>query len=70
MRFFKPMKGCRIFASDKHMTKPAGEFIGWCEHVEDGICVFRNGSVVDRIIWRFSNRKGGHALNTWHEYSA
>ncbi|MGY2337933.1 hypothetical protein ACW9HW_01625 [Pseudomonas sp. SDO5532_S415] len=70
MRYFKPMKGCRIFASDKHMTKPAGEFIGWCEHVEDSICVFRNDSVVDRIIWRFSKRNGGHELNTWHEYSA
>ncbi|SNS16413.1 hypothetical protein [Pseudomonas segetis] len=66
MRFFKPAKGCRIFASDKHMTKPAGEFIGWCEKVDDGVCIFRLGADVDRFIWRF----GSGDLNDWYEYSA
>ena len=47
MRFFKPMKGCQIFASDKHMTKPAGEFIGWCDKVDGGICIYDSGEVTE-----------------------
>lgn len=39
-QFFKPMRGCRIFASEQHMTKPAGELIGWCEKVDGNIIVF------------------------------
>ncbi|MDG9886322.1 hypothetical protein CSV86_014775 [Pseudomonas putida CSV86] len=70
MRFFKPMRGCRIFASEKHMTRPAGEFIGWCEKVEENICIFRDGAVVDRFIWRFNNSNGTQELNSWYEYSA
>lgn len=66
MRFFKPVKGCRIYASDEHMTKPAGEFIGWCEKVDGGMCIFRLGADVDRFIWRFGNGE----LNAWHVYSA
>lgn len=70
MRFLKPMKGCRIFASAKHMTKPAGEFIGWCEKLDDNVVIFRDGQIVDRFIWRFEGRDGSQSLNEWYEYSA
>ncbi|AWT29857.1 hypothetical protein IPC367_27325 [Pseudomonas aeruginosa] len=66
-RFFKPMRGCRIFASEHHMTKPAGELIGWCEKVDGNICIFKPpcSLELDRFIWR--HRDG---LNPWYHYSA
>jgi hypothetical protein len=66
MRFFKPLKGCRIYTSDKHMTKPAGEFIGWCDKVDGGICIYHLGADVDRFIWRFGNGE----VNEWFTFSA
>ncbi|MCY1299699.1 hypothetical protein D9M71_88260 [compost metagenome] len=66
-QFFKPMRGCRIFASDKHMTKPAGELVGWCEKVDANVCIFSQPGTpeLDRFIWRF--REG---VNDWFAYSA
>ena len=66
-RFFKPMRGCRIFASAEHMTKPEGELIGWCEKVDGNICIFKapGDAVLRRFIWRFSD-----GLNEWHTYGA
>lgn len=67
MKFFKPMRGCRIFTSDKHMTRPADELVGWCEKVDGNVCIFRapGSSTLDRYIWRFND-----GLNHWYEYSA
>lgn len=66
-RFTKPMRGCRIFSSDKHMTQPAGELVGWCEKVDGNICIYRavGSPETHRFIWRFSD-----GLNPWFEYSA
>lgn len=66
-RFFKPMRGCRIYASPQHMTTPAGTFLGWCVKVDGNICIFSQpGSAeLDRFIWRFSD-----GPNSWVEYSA
>ncbi len=68
MRLFKPIKGCRVFTSDKHMTKPGGELLGYCEQVDGNICIFRLGAEVDRLIWKFRNSNGSEELNNWHEY--
>ena len=67
MQIFKPVKGCRIYASPQHMTKPEGEFIGWCEKVDGNICLFKTpGSPeFDRLIWQFSKGR-----NTWHNFVA
>ncbi|ASN68669.1 hypothetical protein 3S11_45 [uncultured Caudovirales phage] len=67
MKFFKPMRGCRIFASDKHMTKPAGELIGWCEKVDGNICLFKPpcSPEIDRFIWRFKD-----GPSDWYYYAA
>lgn len=66
-RFFKPMRGCRIYSSDKHMTLPPGELVGWCEKVDGDTCIFKPpcSPQLDRFIWRFSD-----GLNPWYEYSA
>ncbi|WP_243723495.1 hypothetical protein, partial [Pseudomonas aeruginosa] len=66
-QFFKPMRGCRIFASEQHMTKPAGELIGWCEKVDGNICIFKPpcSHELDRFIWRHKD-----GLNPWYLYSA
>lgn len=60
------MRGCRIFASDKHLTKSAGELIGWCEKVDGNICLFTFLGEADRFIWRFGNGE----LNDWYFYGA
>lgn len=67
MRLVKPMRGCRIFSSDKHMTLPAGELVGWCEKLDGNICIFKipGSPELDRFIWQFKD-----GLNSWYEYSA
>jgi len=65
MRFFKPMRGCRIYTSAKHMTRPAGELVGICIKVDDNQCVFEWSGEVDLFIWRFRD-----GLNDWFEYAA
>ncbi len=67
MRFSKPMRGCRIYASKDHLTRSAGELIGWCEKVDGNTCLFKplNSAETDRIIWRFKD-----GLNGWYQYSA
>ncbi|MFE1816922.1 hypothetical protein [Metapseudomonas otitidis] len=63
-QFLKPMRGCRIFASEQHMTKSVGELIGWCEKVDDNVCIFRAvGGDLDRFIWRFKE-----GPNKWFTY--
>lgn len=70
MRLFKPMKGCRVFTSDKHMTKPAGELLGWVDRVDENLCYFHQvGGGIDVLIWRFTNSgNGSQYLNAWHEF--
>lgn len=66
-RFTKPMRGCRIFSSDKHMTLPAGELVGWCEKVDGNICIFKPpcSLELDRFIWLHKD-----GPNPWFEYAA
>lgn len=66
-RIYKPMKGCKVYASSKHMTRPAGELIGWCEKVDGNICIFKppGSPELDRFIWQFSKGQ-----NDWYDYSA
>ena len=67
MRFFKPMQGCRIFASEKHMTEVPGTLLGWCEKVDGNICIFKPvcSLETDRFIWRFKD-----GPNDWYEFAA
>ncbi|WP_338212934.1 hypothetical protein [Halopseudomonas aestusnigri] len=66
-KLFKPMRGCRIFASQKHMTEEPGTLLGWCEKVDGNICIYKMpaSEETDRFIWRTSN-----GLNDWYEYAA
>jgi hypothetical protein len=66
-RFTKPMRGCRIFSSDKHMTLPAGELVGWCEKVDGNVCIFKPpcSRELDRFIWLHKD-----GPNPWFEYAA
>lgn len=65
-RFFKPMRGCRIYASDKNMTRKAGELIGECIKVDGCTCWFRSGNETDLFLWEFPDG----SKNDWFVYSA
>jgi hypothetical protein len=52
--FFKPMKGCRIMATDSHAALNEMDYIGTVHCVDGNIVTFkdRNGQL-DTMIWKF-----------------
>lgn len=64
-RIYKPMKGCKVYASSKHMTRSAGDLIGWCEKVDGNVCIFKppGRPDTDRFIWQFKDGQNG-----WYEF--
>ena len=55
-RFFRPIKGCRIIASDNHPLRCAFDYIGEVVKVDGNIVRFmdRSGDT-DSLIWRFND---------------
>lgn len=55
-RFFRPIKGCRLIASDNHPFMAAFDYIGEVIKVDENIAWFvnREGDT-DTIIWRFKD---------------
>lgn len=54
MRFFRPIKGCRVIASDCHPHKRKFDRIGEVIKVDGNIFWFRDGrGDIDSMIWRF-----------------
>jgi len=63
-RFTKPMRDCRVFATDKNELHKAGEFLGIVLKVEGNLLHVKNKGETDIYVWRFaSDRK-----NEWIEF--
>jgi hypothetical protein len=56
--FNRPLKGCRMVASDQHPHRDPFDYIGEVVKVDGNQVVFRNRSgEIDRIIWKFRSGK-------------
>lgn len=54
MRFFVPIKGCRILASNLHPLRASFDYIGEVVKVDGGTVWFKDKSGdTDILIWRF-----------------
>jgi len=53
-QFFRPIRGCRIVASDSHPYKKEFDYIGRVIKVNGNIIAFINSTGdTDYLIWRF-----------------
>jgi hypothetical protein len=54
-QFFKPLKGCQIYASEQNPFCSLFDMVGECIKVDGNVCWFidRRGDT-DSFIWRFA----------------
>jgi signal peptidase I len=56
MQFFKPMRGCRVVASESHPTKKKMDYIGRVVKVDgDQIVFVDSAGETHWMIWRFKD---------------
>jgi hypothetical protein len=53
-KFFRPLKGCRILATEEHHTLKPMDYVGRVHSVDGNIITFKDRSgQLDTMIWRF-----------------
>jgi len=54
MQFFRPIKGCKVVATDSHHKLNAGDYVGIVHKVDGNIITFKNRQGEhENMLWRF-----------------
>ena len=61
----KPKIGCKVFSTEKHMTKKGRQYAGLCIAVEGNTCIFETtDGDTDRLTWNWPKE----GPNTWWSF--
>lgn len=71
IKLFKPLRGCRVYASTKHPNITPGELVGHVLSVDNNIVHFHNVTLnppqEDTLIWRFESE---NKLNEFYDFGS